>query len=194
MFIVLDGPDGTGKSTLAKALVSALPGAIYTAEPTDSPTGRHIRALLKDADNHQTAMLPLFLQDRQEHIRDMILPCYRRGETVVCDRYKYSTVCYQWLQGAKLRTLVQSNKGFLSPDITFLLYTSNTDLLLERIGTRGQTRDTFESSRSLKAVCRLYRRMPMLFPEEKFVFLPAERSTDEMLKQCLDALAPLLHK
>lgn len=188
MFIALDGPDGTGKTTLARALAGALKNAIYTAEPTDSATGKKIRELLKAPDSGGREILALFLQDRREHIEAQILPALQGGATVVCDRYKYSTVCYQHIQGEPLKKLVEANRGFLAPDVTFILYTGDVKLLLTRIGMRGQVQDGFESEQTLKKVCRLYRRMPLLFAQERFIFVPAELPTDAAVRLCLEVV------
>lgn len=182
MFITIDGPDGTGKTTVAKALLPKLEAlglpCVFTAEPTDTALGRHIRTLLREgaAAGEMTA---LFVRDRAEHIRDFILPQTGAGRTVICDRYKYSTVCYQHLQGEPLETLLELNSAFLSPDLAVILTAERSQVLLDRIGRRGAERDLFENRAVLERAIALYRDMERFYPAERFLYLDALRPVEE---------------
>lgn len=182
MFITIDGPDGTGKTTVAKALAALLESrgvsCVLTAEPTGTALGRHIRELLK-AGAPAGEMTELFVRDRAAHIRDFILPQTQAGLTVVCDRYKYSTVCYQHLQGEPLETLLERNSAFLSPDLAVILTARRAQVLLERIGRRGGDRDFFETGAVLDRAIALYREMEQYYPTERFLYLDAERPVEE---------------
>lgn len=191
MFITIDGPDGTGKTTVARALTDRLTAlgkrCVFTAEPTDSALGQKIRRLLKNGAS-PAEMTALFVQDRAEHIRDFISPRSQSGEIVVCDRYKYSTVCYQYLQGEPLERLLELNGKFLSPDLAVILTARNAEVLLRRIGQRGKDRDFFETGETLEKALSLYQDMERFYPQERFLFLDAEQPVEKSVSTILDRL------
>jgi dTMP kinase len=96
-FIVLEGPDGVGKSTQAAELARRL-GAVLTREPGDTPVGAGLRALLLDRST--TGLAPrtealLMAADRAQHVAEVVRPQLAAGRLVVSDRYLYSSVAYQ---------------------------------------------------------------------------------------------------
>jgi len=178
MFIVIDGPDGSGKTTLAKNVVKTLSKlgypAIYTKEPMDSKYGRRIREMLRDKDTDPLKMFNLFVKDRIQHIK-YIKDWISDGKIVVCDRYKYSTFCYQSLQGID-RELMVINNDLLSPDITFILY-SAPQILLDRITARNDKKEIFETIEFQKEVVSKFLSLPNYFDEE-FVFIQTENNKE----------------
>ena len=97
--IALEGIDGCGKSTQAKALAAAL-GALLTHEPGATPLGAQLRRLLLDPEADSPAPTPraetlLMAADRAEHVAQVIEPALASGGWVVTDRYSGSTVAYQ---------------------------------------------------------------------------------------------------
>jgi dTMP kinase len=111
VFISLEGIDGSGKSTIAERLVSALQQAgkkaILTREPGGTALGEQIRlVLLGDA---ASSMLPatemlLFTAARAQHVGEVIKPALAEGLIVVTDRFADSSRAYQWgARGLKKR-------------------------------------------------------------------------------------------
>jgi dTMP kinase len=97
--IALEGIDGCGKSTQAKAVASAL-GALLTHEPGATPLGAQLRRLLLDPDADSPPPTPraetlLMAADRAEHVAQVIEPALASGGWVVTDRYSGSTIAYQ---------------------------------------------------------------------------------------------------
>ena len=97
--IALEGIDGCGKSTQAKAVAAAL-GALLTHEPGATPLGARLRRLLLDPDPDAPAPSPraetlLMAADRAEHVAQVIEPALASGVWVVTDRYSGSTIAYQ---------------------------------------------------------------------------------------------------
>jgi dTMP kinase len=97
--IALEGIDGCGKSTQAKAVASAL-GALLTHEPGATPLGARLRRLLLDPDAGSPPPTPraetlLMAADRAEHLALVIEPALASGGWVVTDRYSGSTIAYQ---------------------------------------------------------------------------------------------------
>jgi dTMP kinase len=97
--IALEGIDGCGKSTQAKAVAAAL-GALLTHEPGATPLGVQLRRLLLDPDPDVPAPAPraetlMMVADRAEHVARVIEPALASGAWVVTDRYSGSTIAYQ---------------------------------------------------------------------------------------------------
>lgn len=101
-FIVIEGIDGVGKTTLIKNLKGYLERSttnevVVTREPGATELGQKIRSLLLNPGQKidPIAELLLFYADRAQHIADVIKPAMERNAIVLCDRYDYSTVAYQ---------------------------------------------------------------------------------------------------
>jgi dTMP kinase len=96
-FIVLEGPDGVGKSTQAVELARRL-GAVLTREPGATDVGARLRALLLDRSTTDLAPRTealLMAADRAQHVASVVRPHLDAGRLVVSDRYLYSSVAYQ---------------------------------------------------------------------------------------------------
>ena len=95
-FVVLEGIDGCGKSSVARLVAKRLgTKAVLTREPTDSWIGRAVRRGDKHKVSPYTDAL-LFMADRAQHTEE-ISRLLERRKTVVCDRYYHSTVAYHSL-------------------------------------------------------------------------------------------------
>ncbi|KKP27107.1 MAG: putative thymidylate kinase [Parcubacteria group bacterium GW2011_GWA2_31_28] len=150
LFIVLDGLDGSGKGEMVNSLASYLESkghkVLKTTEPTNSEYGRKAKEIsLKEDDPMKSAeeCLKLYTQDREEHLKNEIIPALEQGITVISDRYYYSTIAYQNAQGIALTKVIEANKGFRKPDIAFILDIP-ARLALERISKRGIQVEKFE--------------------------------------------------
>jgi dTMP kinase len=100
LFVVLEGPDGCGKSTQVRLLVERLRaeghGVVATREPGATPAGAVIRSLvLGDGDIDPRTEALLIAADRAEHVAKVIRPALARGAVVVSDRYVPSSLAYQ---------------------------------------------------------------------------------------------------
>ena len=132
MFITLEGPEGSGKTSqvplLAEFLRQQGREVITTREPGGTAIGDQIRTVLTTLGN--TAMQPrteilLFLAARAQLVQQLIQPALAEGKTVLCDRYGDSTLAYQGygheLDLEQLRMLLRFATGGLEPDLTLLL-------------------------------------------------------------------------
>jgi dTMP kinase len=130
-FLVIDGPDGAGKSTQVKRLADWLreQGAAVTLarDPGGTPIGEKVRAILLDKAHDEMGVAcetMLYMASRAQLVEQVIRPALARGECVVCDRYVSSTVAYQGAGGADpaaIRAVAQVAVGGLWPDLTVIL-------------------------------------------------------------------------
>ena len=133
VFITLEGPDGSGKSSLLQTLAAALRDAgcdvVATREPGSTPLGEQVRRLVLDTepkiDRTGRADALLFAASRAQHVEEVIRPALARGAVVLCDRYADSSLAYQGAGSGvpmdELRAVQRFATGGLVPDLTVLL-------------------------------------------------------------------------
>jgi dTMP kinase len=132
LFIVFEGPEGSGKSTQAKLLAASLQTnerrAVLTREPGGTQLGERLRAMLLDPEVDAISPLTealLYTAARAEHVERVIRPSLAAGETVICDRFFDSTLAYQGggrgLNLDQLKAVQIFATGGLEPDLRILL-------------------------------------------------------------------------
>lgn len=132
MFITLEGPEGSGKSSQLPDLAEFLSGqgwdVLTTREPGGTPIGDQIRQILMRLDNqelHPRTEILLFLASRAQLVEQVIKPALREGKLVLCDRFGDSTLAYQGyghgLNLDTLHTMLDFATDKLKPDLTLLL-------------------------------------------------------------------------
>jgi len=162
LLIVLEGIDGSGKSTQARGLVRALRRAGLEAlsfrEPTRGRWGREIRVKARRPDSlTPQEELDLFLKDRRENVRRNLLPALGRRRAVVLDRYYFSTIAYQGAKGLSRERLRRLNESFAPrPDLVFIL-DIDPGRGLGRIKGRPVKEPLFERKEYLARVRRIFR-------------------------------------
>ncbi|MFH1778598.1 MAG: dTMP kinase [Candidatus Omnitrophota bacterium] len=132
IFITLEGPEGSGKSTHSKLLCDFLRRrglkVIHVREPGGTRISEAVRKILLDKKNKgmtSACELFLFLACRAQIVDEIISPALRKGYAVVCDRFQDATVAYQgYGAGLDLRLIGEAGrlaaKG-LKPNLTILL-------------------------------------------------------------------------
>lgn len=132
MFITLEGPEGSGKTSQIPALADYLRGegfdVVVTREPGGTPVGDQIREVLMNLKNvsivPRTEIL-LFLAARAQHVDKLIKPALEAGKVVLCDRFGDSTLAYQGyghhVDLETLRSLLDFSTDGLKPDLTLLM-------------------------------------------------------------------------
>ncbi len=132
MFITLEGPEGSGKTSHIPHLVEYLREKGYIVFPTREPGGtsisEHIRDILhdlKNAEMHPRTETLLYQAARAQIVEQVIKPRLSNGEIVLSDRYFDSTIAYQGYGHQQdleqVRALVKYATGGLTPDLTILL-------------------------------------------------------------------------
>ncbi len=159
-WIVLEGPDGVGKSTVAKHLAQLLKEkgieTCITSEPGLNPIGALIRDwVLKEHVEPPEVYALLFVADRYYHIHREVLPALYEGKTVIQERYMLSTIAYQSIQGLPEEWLIIIQQRLPHPDITIVLLLE-PEQLAERIAQRNQQRDIFENMDFLRKLVQKY--------------------------------------
>ncbi|MGE9271270.1 MAG: dTMP kinase [Verrucomicrobiales bacterium] len=153
MFIVLEGIDGTGKSTQVQLLADWFrqqgQDVVTSREPTDQPWGKKLRESAATGRLTPEDELEYFLKDRQQHVDELIQPSLEAGKIVILDRYYFSTMAYQGSRGFDPKAIRAKNEAFAPrPDYLFIL-DLDVDTARQRIGARGDTANEFEKRESL---------------------------------------------
>jgi dTMP kinase len=146
LLIVVEGLDGSGKTTLINKLHGMLSRDGYatcvTKEPGDSQLGKQLRTLLQEKPVPITARAEylLFAADRAQHVEERIKPALARGEVVLCDRMGDSSVVYQgYGRGLSIEMITTINAWALDgikADLTLYVQIS-PEVALERLQVRG---------------------------------------------------------
>ena len=132
MFITLEGPEGSGKTSHIPPLVEYLRGKGHIVFPTREPggtsIGEQIRAVIHDLKNeemHPRTETLLYQAARAQIVEQVFKPRLKTGEIVISDRYYDSTIAYQGYGHQQdleqVRVLVKYATGGLVPDLTVLL-------------------------------------------------------------------------
>jgi dTMP kinase len=192
-FIVLEGIDGAGTTTMAEVLRKWLEDrgikAVITREPTDGPIGALIRNALKGrirasglaggGEVPKETIALLFAADRVDHIASEILPALRKGVWVISDRYVDSSVAYQGtlIDSAWVREI---NRYATSPDLTVFLDV-DVKAALSRITRSRVGKDLFEKKALLDRVAAAYREH-YSSPSRAVAVIDANRSITQVAK------------
>lgn len=126
VFLVIDGIDGSGKTTHSKTLSYSLKKkgfeVEYTMEPSNGTVGRFIRSevVSKKKLTPEVEAL-LFAADRFEHLKNEIIPWLDERKVVVCDRYVYASIVYQGVQNVDIKWIESLNHFAIEPDLAIYL-------------------------------------------------------------------------
>jgi len=200
MFITLEGPEGSGKTTAVDYAVSKLEEMGYqivrTREPGGTPISEQIRNVILDKGNtamdERTEAL-LYAASRRQHLVEKVWPALKEGKIVICDRYLDSSLAYQGgARGLGVDNILNVNNFATEgtfPDLTLLFdidpkiglarISANADrevnrLDLEKLDFHNKVRNTF---------LELAKRYP-----ERFVIIDASKSREEVADATLKAM------
>lgn len=188
MFILFEGPEGSGKTTMAKRLVAQGAGrATYLREPGGSLVSEAIREVLLDpahAGMSPLAEFFLFQAARAEFVRKTLVPLLNTKHEVVLDRYALSTMAYQiagrGLPMAPCLSAMELATGGLVPDITFLLMCSYENGKARRL-VAGKVPDRLEAEDASfhRKVIQGYRDFANLLPDWNIVTIETDHFPED---------------
>lgn len=156
VFIVIEGLDGSGKTTQAKLLAAKLRQthrAVYTQEPSKGKIGKYIRNRILYGEKRfpTTIEALLFAADRLEHIQNEVLPALAEGCVVVSDRYVYSSLAYQGSAGLSLDWIETINEHALKPDLA-LFIDVDPEAVQVRLKSRKSVMENLETQRKVREI------------------------------------------
>lgn len=197
-FIVIEGLDGTGKTTQIKLLQKSLEQrgipAVTTAEPTDMPTGKLLRRVLSgEVPSSPWSTAALFLADRIQHNcgENGIIENIKNGKTVISDRYYYSTFAYQGSETDLKWTMdIHYSCPFVTrPDLVIFL-TADVDECLDRINANRPANaiEIYENADALNRTKDLFSKVfDLIGDKENIVFVDASGTVDEVHARIIKA-------
>lgn len=195
ILIVLEGIDGSGKSTQVRRLLKSLRRRGYDAagfrEPTRGRWGRQIKRLAKlPGSLSPEEELDLFVKDREENVARNLKPALAARKVVVLDRYYFSTIAYQGAKGLDVGRIRRMNERIaVKPDLVFIL-DIGAGLGLGRIHHRRRKDLLFERERYLCKVRAIFRGLQ----GRKFVHLDASRTREQIAEAIWARVQRLLQR
>ena len=200
MFITLEGPEGSGKTTAIQKAVDTLTHMGYEIIRTREPGGTEIAEQIRNVilDKANTNMDPrtealLYAASRRQHLVEKVWPALKEGKIVICDRYLDSSLAYQGgARGLGIENVLNINLFATEntwPDLT-LLFDIDPSIGLSRINKnadREVNRLDLEKLEFHKKVRQTFLDLAARFPE-RYVIIDASKSIDEVAKDTLDAI------
>jgi len=194
MFITLEGPEGSGKTSHIKPLVEWLIAQRYkvfaTREPGGTNIGEQIRNVIHDLKNtemHPRTETLLYQAARAQIVEQVIRPKLAEGTIVISDRYYDSTIAYQGYGHQQnldqVRALVKYATGGLTPDLTILL-----DVDVE-VGLKRKKQNNVEWNRMDAYEVEFYSRVRAGYLEmvkqepKRWIVVDASRGWDEVQEE-----------
>ncbi|MBL8955771.1 MAG: dTMP kinase [Myxococcaceae bacterium] len=195
MLIAFEGIDGSGKSTQAAMLVKwleAAPGreVVFSKEPTGGPWGTKLRQSFVTKRLSPDEELQCFVNDRREHVAQLLGPALARGAIVVIDRYYYSTVAYQGARGLDPAGVLKLNESFAPRPRAVFLVDLEPQVALDRISARAGGRDLLENLDEQLKVREAF--LELARTQGNFVLIDGRQSVDQMHAQIVGEMKRLL--
>ena len=205
MFITLEGPEGSGKTSAVKVVVERLAkmgyNIVQTREPGGTPIAEQIRNVILDVNNTKLdprAEALLYAASRRQHLVEKVWPALKEGKIVICDRFLDSSLAYQG--GARnlgvdniLNINMFATEGTF-PDLT-LLFDIDPKIGLERIAknaNREVNRLDLEKLDFHKKVRQTFLELAKRFPN-RFVVIDASKSMEEVAENTYKAIMEKLN-
>lgn len=193
-FLVVEGLDGSGKSTQSELITEKLRAkgreVVTTSEPTGySSVAQEIAdALQKKIKVDPLKLQELFAKDRKEHMERTILPALEGGRIIISDRYAFSSFAYGSLQ-CGLEQLMEMNRHYPLPDLTLFIDVA-IDECLERIGKRGKPQELFEEKQKMQKIRDAYAGLAAQFPH--FKIIDGNGAIQETHTKCMEEVNRLI--
>jgi len=194
-FIVIDGPDGAGKTTqvdrLAGWLVAQGVSIVRTCDPGGTAIGNRIRQILLDPAAKEMSVqceTMLYMASRAQLVAEVIRPALAGKACVLCDRFISATIAYQGAGGTdtdEILAVATVAVGNTLPDLTIIL-DIDSETGLARINTnldRMESKDLAFHRRVREGFLRQVRESP-----DRAIVISAAGTTDDVTKSLQEAL------
>jgi dTMP kinase len=199
--IVLDGPDGAGKSTQVKLLAERLEQqglrVQLLREPGGTSAGEEIRKLVLEQRQHDLSPLAetfLFQAARAQLIEAVIKPTLATGTWIICDRFTLSTLVYQGLAGKvgrkPIEVLSETATAGVKPDRYIVLWVPLTTGI-ERRAARANDRMESKGDAFLSAVSKGFRSEAKKCPK-RYQFVEGTAPVETVRERIWKKVEPLL--
>lgn len=194
MFITFEGPEGSGKSTVAKEIYNCLlkegKDVILTREPGGTPIAEEIRNVILDRKNTNMDCITealLYAASRRQHLVEKVWPAIEKGTIVLSDRFLDSSLAYQGGgRGIGIQKILDINmhatEGFF-PDLT-LYFDIEPELGLERIAknsSREVNRLDLEKLEFHRKVHETFLELAKKYPN-RYRLVDATKSLNEVIE------------
>lgn len=201
MFITFEGGEGSGKTSLIKAISTYLTDNniphITTREPGGSNIAEQIRKIILDNKNtdlsSKTEAL-LFAASRTQHLEEIVLPALNDGKVVLCDRYLDSSLAYQgYARSLGMETILKINHYAVEhmPDVTYYI-DSDPEIGLKRATSRGgANRLDNETLDFHKKVREGYLKVASMY-QDRVVIIDGNCNMETLIKRILDKIKEIL--
>lgn len=197
-FIVIEGGDGTGKSTQIKLIAEYLRkkgfDVIITREPGGVTTAEKIRGIILNEEIDPVTEALLFASARREHLKKKVIPALSKGQIVLCDRFVYSSLAYQgYARGLGIENVYKINEPAIEgimPGLTILLELS-PEKGIERINSNRAdevNRLDLEGLDFHNKVRDGYSKVVEMYPENKYVKIDASQSIEDVFEDIKKAI------
>ena len=193
-FLVVEGLDGSGKSTqselIAEELRAQKKDIVTTSEPTgySSVAQKIADVLQKKIKMESLELQKLFAKDRKEHTEHTIIPSLEGGKIIISDRYAFSSFAYGSLQ-CDVEELIEMNKHYPMPDLAFFIDV-DLDECLKRIGKRGKPQELFEEKQKMQKIRDTYAGLTSRF--SRFKIIDGNGAIQETHAKCMNEVNRLI--
>lgn len=179
IFITMEGPDGSGKTTQIEMLKTYLESKGYdiviTREPGGTVISEAIRAIILNKDyqemSHMTELL-LYASARAQLVNQVIKPALAEGKAVICDRFVESSAVYQGIgRGLGVSTVYEVNNyalGDVKPKLTIFMDLDADEGIKRKENQTELDRMEMEDLSFHERVVEGYRQLAQLYPERIF--------------------------
>ena len=187
--IVFEGVDSSRKTMVHKVLrerIGSRSDVVFSQEPTDGEYGRKVREALKAGNVSVEELLFFLMQDRIEHVKDVVVPSLKGGKVVILDGYYLWSVAYLMSEYFSMRELLFLN-GLFSPAPDLVVYFEvPVEEVLRRVKEREQV-FVFEGEDKLREVVGNYERVLAYFDVVRVnALLPIEELVNKVEEVVID--------
>ncbi len=206
MFVTIEGPEGSGKSSVTKEVVKLLQQdgetVVLTREPGGTPIAEQIRNVILDKENTKMDKVTealLFAASRRQHLVEKVWPESKAGKIVISDRFIDSSLAYQGGAGGLGIDYVLAVNNFATegyfPDLT-LLFDLDPRIGLARIAAnsnREVNRLDLEKIDYHDNVRKTFLELAERF-KDRYIVLDASKPFDEVVQDAYHAIKDRLAK